>query len=417
MKFDSLIIGGGLAGLACGVRLASAGRRCAVVTSGQSALHFSSGSFDLLNALPDGEAVTAPQQAIETLIAQAPQHPYALLGAERFTTYATEASALLREAGIAVVGDATHNHYRLSPIGELRPTWLTCADYLHTDTSASLPWKRVAVVSLAGYIDFYSSYLIDGLQLSGATCVAHTLHLGALDALRQNPTEMRAIQIARLLDRQTVLDELLQLLRRVISDEEAVLLPAVLGLERIDVCDYLSSALNRPVALLATLPTSVCGYRMQQQLIACFRRLGGMLLAGDTVVRAQVANNRVQALYTVAHDDEPLEAEHVILASGGIFSQGLVAEQTALREPLFDLDVDTATDRNEWYNRDLFAKQPFARFGVRTTADFQALRGGVPIENLHVIGASLAGFDAVTEGCGAGVSLLTALCVADQIIK
>lgn len=82
MKFDTLVIGGGIAGLSSALRCQKAGQKTAVITTGQSAMHFSSGSIDVLSHLPNGELVTHPFSAMQKIEAQDAEHPYAKIGVE-----------------------------------------------------------------------------------------------------------------------------------------------------------------------------------------------------------------------------------------------------------------------------------------------------------------------------------------------
>ena len=72
MKFDTIIIGGGLSGLTCAAMLVKSGHKVGLVTAGQSTLHFNSGSFELLGC-NKGEAVEKPLEAIKQLDEG---HPY-----------------------------------------------------------------------------------------------------------------------------------------------------------------------------------------------------------------------------------------------------------------------------------------------------------------------------------------------------
>ncbi|MCQ2119228.1 MAG: FAD-binding protein, partial [Bacteroidales bacterium] len=124
MRFDTIIVGGGLSSLVCGIRLQKSGKKCLIVSSGQNALYFSSGSFGLLGRLPDGSAVTEPMEAMACL---PESHPYSKIGKEKISEYAAAVVPFFAEAGIGLnaLPDLCHNHFRLTPSGSLKPSWLS----------------------------------------------------------------------------------------------------------------------------------------------------------------------------------------------------------------------------------------------------------------------------------------------------
>ena len=417
MKFDTVIIGGGLAGLVCGISLAKSGQRCAIISSGQSALHFSSGSLDLLSQLPDGSAVESPTKAIEELAKQSKEHPYAKLGAERFAELAEQSKELLQWAGVDTVGSSECNHYRLTPVGVLKPTWLTFRGYVNSDVATGLKWKRVALFNAEGFLDFYPQFLRDELRALGTICEVHTFNLPELEQIRQNPTEMRSANVARLFDSDEAIDALAEIIRSQMGDVEAVLLPAVLGVDCHDGVKRLEERLGLEVAVVATLPPSVPGLQVQTLLRRYFQELGGVYLPGDTVVGYKAEGDRIEAVYTSNHGDIGFRADNFVLATGSFFSGGLEADNEKVVEPLFGVDVAYDENRQKWYDRDLFKAQGYESFGVRCDENFNAQRAGRTVDNLYAVGACLAGFNGVKDGCGAGVSMLTALHVADVINK
>lgn len=417
MRFDTVIIGGGLAGMTCGIRLAEAGQRCAIVSQGQSAIHFSSGSFDLLGRLPDGQPVSNPEAGIATLAEQCPTHPYAVIGAARCARYAQEAPELLRRAGVPVVGDSRRNHFRITPLGKTKATWLTIEGYLTTAEAGQFPFRRVSIVNVEGFLDFYPEFIAEELGKCGVECRFGNFNHPDLEQIRRNPSEMRSANIARVFDRESNLEALAESLRKQAEGCDALIVPAVIGLNRNDSLAYLRERVGCPLYLVPTLPPSIPGIRAQQALQHRFRALGGEYFLGDSVLSAETEGGRVRRIFTANHGNIPFEAEHFVLATGSFFSKGLVATPDRIVEPVFGADTVYTPNRSEWYTLRFFDRQRYQAFGIRTDAGLRVVKEGSPLENLYCAGAGLSGFHPVQEECGAGVSLLSALHVAESILK
>ncbi len=413
MRFDTVIIGGGLAGLVCGLRLQKAGKRCAIVAAGQNAMHFFSGGFGLLSRLPDGTAVSEPLKAIQSLDAN---HPYSKIGAGKIERYAEEARTLLSSVGINVEGTAQKNRFVISASGTLRPAWLTIDDIASVSTTDEKVGDNALIVNIEGFLDFNTSFIAEAFENRGTKCRIIAVTTDEIRQLRRNPSEMRATNIARILDNADVRAKFISAVNVQKGDADVIILPAVFGLKNTSVVEDVRKALGVKTLILGTLPPSVPGVRSQMQLKEAFEAAGGTFLKGDEATGARFENGKVAAVSTVDFGDIDLTAENYVLASGSYFGHGLIADIDKVTEPVFGSDVIFDADREKWYDKDFFSKQGFIGFGVATDAGFHIVKDGAPVENLYAAGSVLGGFNPLYEGCGAGVAIMTAFHISESIL-
>lgn len=415
MRFDTIIIGGGLAGLVCGIKLQKAGKKCAIVSAGQSAMHFSSGTFDLLGRLPDGTPVESPLEAVASL---PEEHPYSVLGVEKVTHYANEANEFLNSCGVKVTGEASRNSWRITPTGERKPAWLTLGDFTPLASKEEKIGDKVLIVNILGYLDFNTKFLADSFEKQGTECRIVSLKLEEMERLRKNPSEMRATNIARVMDRDGIWEKAAVQIKAMIKDEDTVILPAVFGLKDGSVVEKLRESIGRKTMFVATMPPSVPGIRAQMTLKAEFEKAGGRFFLGDTVIEATCHDNgNIKNIATVNFNDIRMEADNFILATGSFFSKGLIATPEKVYEPIFGIDLTYSEGRENWFNTNFWNRQNYISFGAKVDSDLNASVDGKKIENLYAIGSVIGGTNTLYEGCGGGVAIITALAAADRILE
>lgn len=407
MKFDTIIIGGGLSGLTAGIELSHKGQKCLIVSSGQSALHFFSGSFELYGMDAD------PFKAMESL---SPQHPYSKIGLENVRALADGVKPFFKEMGIELKGEDGLNHWRVTPLGLTKPAWLTLDEYASIPSDGHIPWKKVAILNIDGFLDFHASYIAAGLEAKGVETVVKGISMPELERLRHNPTEMRSANISKTLVGNSV-NTLAARINEHAKDVDAVLMPAVVGLTGCSDVIRLKEMVDRPLHFIATLPPSVPGIRLQMMLKKHFQKVGGTYMLGDSVTGGGFEGGRLNYITTQNHADVRFEADNFIIATGSFFSKGLVSDINGVREPIFGLDVKSADERSDWYKRNIFEAQPYMNFGVATDNSFHALLNGAAVENLYAVGSVIGGCNSMKEGSGAGVAVLSSLHVASLILN
>lgn len=422
MKFDSIVIGGGMAGLSAALRLAEAGQKTLLMASGQSALHFSSGSVDLLES--DGD----PRAALPAFMAAHPDHPYSKVGMQNIEGSLADLQRHCAEEGLPLMRQE-HNHHRLTPIGTLKSTWLspdTCACV----TDAPAP-DAILLATLEGFRDFHPALAAANLathaRFAHSRILTGEIRLPQLAQFSRNPHEFRSADIARLFDKQgpgqqDLLADLAREISRMVQECGVpgcrhIVLPACLSLGLVGPrLSELERRTGCTIKEVATMPPSLIGMRMQEALKRRFMALGGTFLTSERVLGARYDGDKVIGVHSQHGEDQLFEADHFVLASGSFFSRGLESRLRGIREPIFDADVLSLAERDAWAGRRLFDHHPFMGFGVKTDERLRVLRGGRPLANLYGAGSVLAHYDPIKEGSGSGVAVATGWQAAGHIL-
>ncbi|MFQ2502744.1 glycerol-3-phosphate dehydrogenase subunit GlpB [Aeromonas caviae] len=422
MKFDSIVIGGGMAGLSAALRLAEAGQKTLLMASGQSALHFSSGSVDLLES--DGD----PRAALPAFMAAHPDHPYSKVGMQNIEGSLADLQRHCAEEGLPLMRQE-HNHQRLTPIGTLKATWLspdTCACM----TDAPAP-DAILLATLEGFRDFHPALAAANLathaRFAHSRILTGEIRLPQLAQFSRNPHEFRSADIARLFDKQgpgqqDLLADLAREISRMVQGCGVpgcrhIVLPACLSLGLVGPrLSELERRTGCTIKEVATMPPSLIGMRMQEALKRRFMALGGTFLTSERVLGARYDGDKVIGVHSQHGEDQLFEADHFVLASGSFFSRGLESRLRGIREPIFDADVLSLAERDAWAGRRLFDHHPFMGFGVKTDERLRVLRGGRPLTNLYGAGSVLAHYDPIKEGSGSGVAVATGWQAAGHIL-
>ncbi|MCE0495154.1 glycerol-3-phosphate dehydrogenase subunit GlpB [Vibrio salinus] len=432
LNYDVIIIGSGIAGYSAALRCLDHGLKTAIISSGQSALHFSSGSIDLLSHSPiSHQLVRDPWSEISRLHTSLPQHPYAKIGVRNIRQAMSWFQSILSDAGIPMSSLPTQeNHLRITTLGTLKPAWLSqpYVKKLDFDCRNLQDIKQIVMVSIEGFRDFQPNIAKEVLQRN-ALPVGNIpirivkINLSAFNQLHRNPNDFRSIDISRVLRNKQNFDEFSDQLSATATPDDLVIIPAILGNgDGLQLMHKLSNQTGLHFHEVPTMPPSLLGIRIEEALMKTFTHRGGILHKGDEVLGGKFNTNenklQLSDIRTRKMGDLTLSAKHYILASGSFFSKGLIADRNHVTEPVFGLDISETGDRSFWHQKDFFTQHPheFLSFGVETDEQFVPCIQGQKVHNLTCVGSVLSGYNPITHGCGGGIAISTAYAAAEKIM-
>lgn len=408
---DTVVIGAGLAGLSCALKLAESGQEVTLVTKGIGGIQLGQGTVDVFGYNP--QYIDEPLKAVE---AAGEGHPYGFITAEQMEQSLKWFQGVCPDG--LLVGDGQKNYRLPTAVGALRPTALAQRSMVAGQPTAG---KKYVIVGLKRLKDFYPELVAQNLQRQkddeGNAIVARAVQVDF--EARPGEEDTSSLNFARTLDDPARRQEFCELIKPLLKDGEVVGLPAVLGIKDLAVWKDVENALGHSVFEIPLLPPSVPGMRINEHLLRLAKAKVRVIL-GSAVNGYDCDGSTITSItITSAGHPKTIAAKNFVLATGGFESGALKLDSYGkLSETVFGLPVHA--DEETLLHGDYWGKeQPLFQCGVKTDKELHPVNknGEVIFRNLHVIGGLLPGATRWREKSGDGIALASALHSANLIVK
>ncbi len=408
---DTLIIGGGLAGLAAARRALELDRTVEIVTASPGSLPYTSGALDVLAVYPTETKFVQshPWEVLGDLIERDPEHPYGKVGLKGVRENLADFFEYLKNSPLAYAFKNDENVAILTGAGTLKPTYAVPGSQA-ANAQAVEERRPTLVAGIKGLTDFSARQVVENMQDRWPGLVAATLDLGEILA---DDRRVTVSYLAAEFEKADFRAAFAAKLKPQLGSARYLGLPALLGMVNVmDIVHDLETRLGVSVFEIPLLSPALPGMRLANWLRDDLFSRGAAYRQGMPIKALKTGEGRIQAVVRAGRSlDTEIVCNDVILATGRFFGGGLVASQTGVREPLLGLDLEVPPTRDEWHMASFLGAPGHAlnRVGVEVDRQLRPLgQDGKPIfANCHAAGAVLAHHDWVREKSGAGISIAT----------
>jgi glycerol-3-phosphate dehydrogenase subunit B len=246
---------------------------------------------DILGYLPgENQPVVSPAEALEKLVQENPQHPYAIVGLDQVTEALKAFQDLCRQAGYPMEGSLERNWLLPTALGTLRPTCLAPKTMTSGDAS-QLEAGKTLIAGFDSFPDFYPAWTAGNLAAQGYPAQSLLIEMESLCMLRFVTGRV----LAQKFDEPEFRAEVAAAIQPYLGEIARVGLPAVLGLRNpLEVLHDLEARLGVPVFEIPTLPPSIPGIRLHNLLVDTLQKSGARVFDGMLATGCEHEGGRIQ---------------------------------------------------------------------------------------------------------------------------
>jgi glycerol-3-phosphate dehydrogenase subunit B len=417
-KYDLAIIGAGMAGMAAAVFAAKRGLST-VITGSLAESWFTGGLIDLMGIHPidSGNSRKNPWAAIDAVVEDIPNHPYAHIPQEDMKAALGEFYDFLNRNGLPYCSKDDRNSQLVTAFGAVK-------------TTHGIPqtmWPGVEAYSRKApclFVDF------EGLKGFNANLLAERLKaewrglktLSIPSIYGSQVYEINPVPLARDLELTEYRQKLAKLIQPHVRDVEYVGLPAVIGIHQSGkIIEELGDLLGRPVFEIPGMPPSIPGMRLKEAFLRFLPPNNVHCLFQKHVLKATPTDEGNFSLDIGRTEHEvSIRADAVLLATGRFLGGGLQSDHTTVTEQIFGLPVFQPENRELWHGETLFEPggHTINRAGLETDDMMRPLdkTGHPAYKNLFAAGIILAHQDWTRMKCGSGLSVATAYSAVKSVV-